>query len=272
VADLLTSLTQHREAILLGEFGGLIHMFGKASSEFLRAKSLEATANDHDSHQDLKHLGSLQDLLKDPALTKAFAFAGGTEQLAGNLTDFITKYSRDDRHPERGPDCHLLWLFNTCHRMTSADEKGVLRRKQSISSMRIATPFGRAVRTINPNEIDDVRMKMAQDLATALSGYLRDRVKMTQDLATARAEYLRGQKAVEVFRERAIQILQPGLSQALGETREPANDVTLWAQSWGVASLYKSCLAAIAIGRDPCPRTNSEWDYDKVQWRLLGVC
>src|SRR5690606_37709942 len=135
--DLLTSLEQHRDAILLGEFGGLIHMFGKASSEFLRAKSFEATANDHDSHQDLKHLGPLAPLLQRPVLSDRFKFmaAGDDGKLAGNFTDFITRYSRDRTHPERGPNCHLLWLFNTCHRMTSADEKGVVRRKQSISDM-----------------------------------------------------------------------------------------------------------------------------------------
>lgn len=248
MADLLTSLEQHREAILLGEFGGLLHMFGKASSEFLRAHSLEGDPKD-DSHQDLKHLGGFAPLLQTTTLTGRFAFTVGAanEKLAGDFTDFIRKYKGT------GPDSHLLRLFNTCHRMTSADEKGVVRRKQSISSMRVATPFGRTVRTITTNDIDNVRMKMCQDLAEALS------------------EYLRGQETVNVFRERAVRILRPGLSLALGETREPANDVTLWAQSAGVASLYKSCLAAVAMGHDPCPRTTTGWDYDKMQWRLLGI-
>jgi hypothetical protein len=248
VADLLTSLEQHREAILLGEFGGLLHMFGKASSEFLRAHSLEGDPKD-DSHQDLKHLGGFAPLLQTHTLTDRFAFTVGAvnEKLAGDFTDFIRKYKGT------GPDSHLLRLFNTCHRMTSADEKGVVRRKQSIASMRVATPFGRRVRPIIADEVDNIRTKMSQDLAGALN------------------EYLRGQKAIDSFRECAIQVLRPGLSLALGETREPANDVTLWAQSWGVASLYKSCLAAIAIGSDPCPKTSTGWDYDKVQWRLLGI-
>lgn len=247
MADLLTSLVQYREPILLGEFGGLIHMFGKASSEFLKANSAEGGAKD--SHQDLKHLCELAPLLQKPALTKRFAFTAGAlnEKLTGDFTDFITKYKG------AGPDSHLLRLFNACHRMTSADEKGVVRRKQSIFSMRIATPFGRAVRTIVPDELDNVRIEMSRNLAKALQ------------------EFLDGQQDIGGFRELAVQILRPGLSLALGETREPANDVTLWAQSWGVASLYKSCLAAIAIGHDPCPKTDTGWDYDKIQWRLLGI-
>lgn len=247
MTDLLTSLVQNREPILLGEFGGLLHMFGKASSEFLMANSAEGGATD--SHQDLKHLGVMEPVLKAAALRDRFAFmvSGARETLTDDFTDFITKYKGT------GPDSHLLRLFKTCHRMTSADEKGVVRGKQSISSMRIATPFGRTVRTIVASDIDKVRTKMSQDLAGALE------------------EYLRGQKDVDSFRECAIRILQSGLSQTLGETREPANDVTLWAQSSGVASLYKSCLAAIALGRDPCPRLGAGWDYEKVQWRLLGI-
>lgn len=247
MADLLASLVRRQEPILLGELGGLLHMFGKASSEFLIANSAEGGATD--SHQDLKHLGVLEPVLRSVLLRDRFTFmvSGVSETLAGDFTEFITKYKGT------GPDSHLLRLFNTCHRMTSADEKGVVRRKQSISSMRIATPFGRTVRTIIANDIDNFRIKMSQDLAGALE------------------EYLHGHMAVDGFRERAIQILRPGLSLGLGETREPANDVTLWAQSSGVASLYKSCLAATAMGCDPCPRTNAGWDYDRIQWRLLGI-
>jgi hypothetical protein len=47
--------------------------------------------------------------------------------------------------------------------------------------------------------------------------------------------------------------------------------VTLWAQSYGVASLYKSCLVTLALGKDPCARKSTGWDYDAVRWRLLGI-
>src|SRR5207302_1037503 len=59
--------------------------------------------------------------------------------------------------------------------------------------------------------------------------------------------------------------------EALGETRQPVNDVTLWAQSHGVASLYKPILAALAMGLDPCPMTNGSFDYSNVTWRLFGI-
>lgn len=247
MSELTSQLVARREAILLGEFGALLHMFGKASSEFLVANSVEGDATD--SHQSLKHLPALSPLLQDPKLTDRLSFAVGSvrQTLSGNFADFITKYKGT------GPDSHLLKLFNTCHRMTSADEKGVVRRKQSIRNIRITTPFGRPVKTISPNEIDETRKTMDQQLAQAMSSFLDARL------------------AVEDFRRQALNILEPGMSVALGETREPANDVTLWDQSYGVACLYKSCLAALAVGKDPCPRKNSGWDYDNMRWRLLGI-
>ncbi len=247
MAELLNSLANYREAILLGELGALLHMFGKASSEFLIANSAEGGATD--SHQDVKHLGALEPQLREKALNDRFAFmAAGTQwKLTGDFTDFIKKYKGT------GPDSRLLKLFNTCHRMTSADEKGVVRRKQSVNNMRIATPFGRTVCTVLPDKIDPIRERMAAEVSEALR------------------KFLGGDQDIEALRRRALGILRRGMSAALGETREPANDVTLWDQSYGVASLYKSCLAALALGKDPCPRKDGGWDYLNIRWRLLGI-
>ena len=93
---------------------------------------------------------------------------------------------------------------------------------------------------------------------------------MDTDLAKTLEDYLRG-GSIKQLRERAVSILGGGMSDALGETREPANDVTLWAQAYGVASLYKPCLATLALDKEPCPRKGAEWDYDDLRWRLFGV-
>jgi hypothetical protein len=240
VPDLLDFIGKYREAILLGEFGALLHMLGKASSDFLIANSADRGARDN--HQDLKYLPSLAPKLREAVLSSRFGFTvdGARSALAGDFTDFIKKYKRN------GPDSHLIWLFNTCHRMTSTDEKGVVRRKQSIQSIRITTPFGRVVQTISPAEVDRLRLEMDIGLAKALDDYLNG-------------------DTVEQLREGAVSILRDGMSSALGETREPANDVTLSAQTYGVASLYKPCLATLALGKDPCPRKGAEWAYDDIR-------
>lgn len=248
MAELLGAIDDHREAILLGEIGALLHMFGKCSSEFLKANSLEG--GPRDSHQDLKHLPTLTPHLQNEILSNAFAFVlnGQQETLTEAFTDFITRYKGSR------PDSILLRLFNACHRMTSADEKGVVRQKQPKDDMWIATPFGYQAQKIDYDSVDAKREEMDRYLADAFHSYLSTR------------------NSVDILRDQVVRILQPGLSQALGETRRPANDVTLWAQSHSVASLYKPVLAMLAMGRDPCSRKqNGDLDYNNVRWRLFGV-
>lgn len=247
MTDLLKKIETHKEAILLGEVGALLHMFGKASSEFLQANSLEGQGND--SHQDLKHLPNLKPYLEKDRVKDAFSFTvnGRQEKLSGNFTDFILRYKGSQ------PDSYLLKLFNTCHRMTSADEKGVVRRKQSINNMWITTPFGYRAHKIDPTCVDSIRARIDQELANVFDAYFSEHSN------------------IELLREEAIKVLQPGFSKTLGETRQPANDVTLWAQSHGVASLYKPVLATLAMEIEPCPKKNGDYGFDQVRWRLLGI-
>ncbi len=249
MASFLYLIDSCREAILIGEVGALLHMFGKCSSEFLQAYSVDV-GGVHDSHDDLKHFPRLKSRLENPLLRKRFKLpaSGQQEELAGNFSDLIEKYKGEK------PDCLLLKLFNTCHRMTSADEKGVVRREQSIKDMWIATPFGLPAQRVEPRLLDEERERMDRELAEAFDAYLAETI------------------SIERLRASAIGTLKPGLSQALGETRQPANDVTLWAQSHGVASLYKPILAALALNREPCPRkADGSPDYDDLRWRLLGI-
>lgn len=41
MADRLNQISSHREAILLGELGALLHMFGKCSRDFLLANAID---------------------------------------------------------------------------------------------------------------------------------------------------------------------------------------------------------------------------------------
>ncbi|MDA8336531.1 MAG: CRISPR-associated protein Csx11, partial [Peptococcaceae bacterium] len=246
--DYLCNIEAQRDTILLGEIGALLHMFGKASSEFLQANSLEGGTSD--THQDAKHFPELWSRLERPELTDNFSFTlhGRVEKLKGSFTDFIAKYKGEGR------DSLLLQLFNTCHRMTSYDEKGVVRRLQSIDDMWICTSFGHRDRKIDPVRIDSLRIGMDEDLARAFDLYFNRSCTMGD------------------LRETAVRVLKPGLSQALGDTRLPGNDVTLWAQSNGVASLFKPALALLAMGMEPgCTIKDGKLNCNGVRWRLLGV-
>ncbi len=51
--------------------------------------------------------------------------------------------------------------------------------------------------------------------------------------------------------------------QALGDTRRPDNEVSLWDWGSAVATLYKAALAAALLGNKPSP--------EEIKWRLLSV-
>lgn len=241
--DLLEKLERPREAILLGEAGGLLHMFGKASSRFLQANALGGINSGGDGHQGQENFGDLWAFLADHRLSSRLAL--GNEKLAGDFTDFIKNYK------DTAANSHLLRLFGECHRATSSDEKGVTRRQQPIDSMSLRSPFGR-VQRIDINAVDRLREQMLAELIPLFDTYLN-------------------RPNAEKFRKGLIAILRAPMSRLLGETREPANDVTLWAQSFGVASLFKPVLAAVALGKEQLSLTNGNPNYKSLKWRLFGI-
>ena len=64
-------------------------------------------------------------------------------------------------------------------------------------------------------------------------------------------------------RKRFLKELRSAFEQALGDTRRPENEVTLWDWSLIVAALYKAALAGAVLGYKPDP--------NKLRWRLLSV-
>jgi CRISPR-associated Csx11 family protein len=233
MSEAIKDIERHREAILLGEIGALLHDFGKMDQRFVRKHSLEGGNKDYNhASKDLFSSDLLQNL---KALEINFR-----EDLKARLIDLIVE------HHDPKPSNKLVKGIIECDHMNSADDKGVVRKKQPISDMWITTPFGCKVAQIDPDSLD------------------RKRKEMDRQLVGIFASYLNSQSPITVLRNEVQKILEHGLSCALGETREPANDVTLWEHSYGVASLFKSILSTIAVER--------EIDTAKYRWRLLGVC
>ncbi len=66
-----------------------------------------------------------------------------------------------------------------------------------------------------------------------------------------------------INREKTFNHIRNIFLQSLGETRRPANDVTLWDHSFSVASLYKAALAEVVI---------NEWkEPQNIKWKLLST-
>lgn len=232
-------IKNNREMILKGEIGALLHDIGKCHPDFVKSKSIEKTASDNHAQIDKFLDPSLLQYLKDSK------FEIKVNSKTTTVYNLITNH-HDRSHQERNSRNELINMLIGCDRLDSADDKGIVREKQSIENTIIASPFG------YPKEIIDLNclQKRFEDLENNLIGIFKDYISEHMDLSC--------------FRASLITNLKTAFSHALGETRIPSNDVTIFDHSYSTASLFKSVLCAIALGENP--------DTNELQWRLLGFC
>lgn len=229
MSNLLQDIKNKREDILIGEIGALLHDIGKCHPDFVKSKSIE-------NIKGLPHHAREIDKFVDSALLNLFRIVKVKfDNDEKSVYDFIR-----DHHNAKGI---LLKGLEKCDRLDSADDKGIVRKKQSIEDTIIGSPFG------YPKEKIDIQCleKRFSDLQDNLCGLFKNYVDDTLTLSC--------------FRELLLMNLKTTFTHALGETRIPANDVTLWDHSHSIASLFKSVLCMIALGE------NSD-----SQWRLFGFC
>jgi len=231
-------IEMNRDVILKGEIGALLHDIGKFHPDFVKSKSVEKTAKD-------KH-AQIDEFLR-PELIKfirnsKFDITVGNEK--STIYNFITQHHPDKK--TKNKIGNIVKLLIACDKKDSADDKGIVRKKQHLDKTYIASPFG-----YKKEKIDLVCLqKRFEDLEDTLIGLFKG--------------YISGTMSLSCFRESLMKTLEVYFSHALGETRIPSNDVTLWGHSYSTASLFKSLLAAIVCG--------ANIDFEKPQWRIFGIC
>lgn len=232
--NLIQNIKNKNQDILTGEIGALLHDIGKCHPAFIGAQSLEHETNF--AHEDI-------DKFLDERLINLLK--GKNCKLRINDKE-IDIYSIVRKHHDRNSQNDLIDLLKSCDRLDSADDKGVVRKKQPKDSTLISSPFG------FPKEKIDLLclQKRLEDLQTNLTGLFQN--------------YISGTLNITCFRKCLINNLKTAFSHVLGETRIPANDVTLWDHSHSTASLFKSVLCAMVLGENP--------DKAQLQWRIFGFC
>jgi len=230
-------LKSNKETILIGEIGGLLHDIGKVHPSFIKlhARDCGDTGLPHHARGIDDILSSrLINYLKNDRLKVKLGKADEK-----SVYDFIREH-----HPERDKEVKsvLLEYLMSCDRKDSADDKGIVRRKQSIKNTVISSPFGSPKEVINLDSLQ----KRFDELDNQLGDMVERYINHGMDLIELR-------NAIRDF-------LKSAFSHALGETRIPANDVTLWDHSFSTASLFKSTLAGKVLGEEP-----------KNRWRLFGI-
>ena len=236
MSNYILTIKSNREAILIGEIGALIHDIGKLHPDFIKSKSIEKTASDIHAQID-KFLDST--LL---SLIKSKKFEINICSQSTNIHKLITRHH--EKYEEKLDD--IIKILKRCDGKDSADDKGIVRKKQPVDNTIICSPFG------YPKEKIDLTclQNRFNDLENNLTGLFKDYISGAIDLSS--------------FRESLINNIKTSFSYTLGETRIPANDVTLWDHSYSTASMFKSALAAMICG--------AFLNLNNLKWRIFGIC
>lgn len=223
-----------KEDILIGEIGALLHDIGKCHPNFIGKQSLENDPQkflhaDIDSFLDCNFI----------RLINNDKFKIKINNNETNIHSLITEHHNNNNNNS------IIKKIQTCDRKDSADDKGIVRRNQSKYNVIISSPFG------FDKEIIDLKClkKRLDDLINNLIFLFN--IYTNEKISTI------------CFRELLINKLKSTFSHALGETRIPSNDVTLWDHSYSTASLFKPILAGMTCGKY---QNNSD-----IQWRIFGI-
>ncbi len=229
---MLEKIKEKQKDILTGEIGALLHDIGKCHPDFVRKQSLKGGKDFNHSTID----GFLK--LELISLLKHGKFSFNITSENSDIYLLITEHHQDTANI-------LVKLLKGCDRLDSADDKGIVRQKQPIDNTVISTPFGYSKEKITPACLGACLNELEEKLIGILKDYIADRISL------------------EPLRKLIIDNLRVTFSHALGETRIPANDVTLWDHSYSTASLYKAVLCGIVLGEKPKPQD--------LKWRIFGV-
>ena len=233
---MINMIKNSRKTILIGEIGALLHDIGKLHPDFVKSKSIEKAAPDTHAQIDKFLKSELVEQIKN---SKFDITVGNEKSMIYNL---ITQHHEKD---EKKID-NIVRLLKRCDQKDSADDKGIVRKKQYLADTWIVSPFG-----YKKEKIDLVCLqKRFEDLEDTLIGLFKD--------------YISGTINLSCFRKSLMNTLKTSFSHALGETRIPSNDVTLWDHSYSTASLFKSLLAAKVCGVNI--------NLNNPQWRIFGIC
>lgn len=128
--NVMQTIIDKREEILTGEIGALLHDIGKCHPDFIGKNSIENTPTNFE-HANIDEFleNKFIDLVKSSKL----------EFIINNENTSV--YSLIKEHHNRN-DNIIINILKSCDRLDSADDKGIVRRKQSKDNAIISSPFG----------------------------------------------------------------------------------------------------------------------------------
>ncbi len=249
---LLDVLQESRTQILLLEFSTLIHDLDKLRGAFLNDpdahsfKTLRHRKEEETSEEKRRELWadtSLGELtLQLPVRERQVPYPAAAEvKLDSNnaieLGDaFIFHHDLRPQKPHPFISHLIHPALGGCDGIDSALDKNTGNEgTQTSHRFFIDTPFG---------------FSTTETKATSLASdenHYRHVIAMVQSLVKTFADSITSPSLEKFTIDQAHPKLKPELRKALGETRYPINDVTLWSHSYSVAALCKALFAKVLI-------------------------
>ena len=247
----LTVLAENRDVLLTAEIACWLHMIGKYQEAFISGNKGELDVM------------VPSEIIGDPIMSKLFVddlTDGASDKVAdkwGNDRSIVKKivikeFIETHRGKSKNP---YLSLNRDAHGRSSGTEKGILddkayedQKNRANAIIYPATAFGFENSYMDIDEIASERH--------ILYNFIQQKLDSIRKLAGQNsAEDLR---VWNELRKEFISTLQRHFSKAIGDTRRPINDVTLWDQTISSVAFFKAELAESLINRykDPFDKDN----------------
>lgn len=267
----LKKLKSKRNDILLGEIAALLHDIGKCHPDFIKSHSIDSNELKHNNTPFKHHASDIDNIIKEVFESKEENTRKETGSDINNSNDKNNNSNNNVRdlmeffdqefninnelkssidsiiknHHSRENRNKLEKLLMVCDRLDSADDKGIVRQKQHSQNTVISTPFGYTKEKIELDFLKKCFKILAEKMIEVFQNYEKDK-----NIRTLRKEILNNVKDVFVH--------------ALGETRVPANDVSLWDHSYSTATIFKTELSRLALGEG--------YRAHNLSRRIFGIC
>ena len=248
---MLDKLAKNRVPILLAEIGAYLHDLGKARREFIEYNSKDGSPKwDKDKH----NFPSIFSKELRTALNEIEVSICGEKV---SLMDFIEKHHDKMETGGKRKDCEIPLIIRLLYAnwqgydgMDSGLDKGRVMGKDKVGQRKdhtfIATAFGHEFKRIELSKIEYLTNNLQEVIINALEQFKSD------------SNIIELRKVIEETKEYYLNFL--------GETRRPANDVTLWDHSYSVATLVKCAVAKNIID---C--SNASFDPLDFNWKIFSV-
>ena len=279
-----------RRLVLAAEIAGLLHDLGKLHPGFAGEKvgddgnlgdAAKERAGMKEAHGAILEAGRLYPLadelagkpelaavlaglLSDPAWAKALAIPAGwlesgAVQAAGLGTALRQHHATNGFPEDQLSFLGDLYSFGADIRDSALDKASGASEggEQSQPHAEIADAFGQLRESYS---------------ADGLAGLWDDAIAVISEQVFSSAATL----DMAATRRVLLDELKPVFEKALGETRRPTNDVTLWHHAHSSASFFKAAVAEGVLRADFTPLQGKNGEFDlarlgRVRFRLLGI-